>query len=296
LDINADETKMVAAGLFGADGQNNYIELYDLKAMGNSPKKLTGFVNGVEDAHFTPDGKGLYVRDNGGRSIKYSDFSKTTQVVTSSKINSLDLSGDGKKLAGAGDNGILYVWDIINNYSVTEIKLGKTPLSAVTWHPTQNQLVVGDDNGLIRIIQGEMVVRTLSGHRGPIEEIKYNHAANFFASASKDRTVRLWDVSKLSVPPIQLRDHLDWVWALSFSPDDEQIMVGLHSSQQQVRKDEIRTEQSIHAYPTKIPTMANILCTQFIKQNMTKEEWEIYVGEDLDYESTCKSYPANNNK
>jgi len=243
MDINLDETKLAAAGVFSMDAENNYIELYDLNAMSNGPKKLTGFVNSVEDVHFTPDGKGLYARDNGGRSIKYSDFSKTIQVVASQKINSLDLSGDGKKIVGAGDNGTLYIWDIANNYSVTELNLGKTPLTAVTWHPTENVMIVGDDNGLIRIIQGGITVRTLSGHRGPIEEIKYNHAANFFASASKDRTVRIWDVNKLNIPPIQLRDHLDWVWALSFSPDDEQIMVGLHSSQQQVRKDEIKTEQ-----------------------------------------------------
>jgi WD40 repeat protein len=134
----------------------------------------------------------------------------------------------------------------------------------------------------------------LSGHKGPIEQIKYNHAANFFASASKDRTVRIWNVRKLSTPPIELRDHLDWVWALSFSPNDEQIMVGLHSSQQQIRKDEIKTEQSIHAYPTKIPTMSNILCSGFINRNMNKEEWATYVGEDLEYESTCKNFKPNN--
>ena len=69
-------------------------------------------------------------------------------------------------------------------------------------------------------------------------------------------------------------------------------MVGIHSSQQQIRQDQIKTEQSIHAYPTKIPTMANILCTEFVKRNMTKDEWDTYVGSDLDYESTCKNYKS----
>jgi len=299
MDINPDETKLVAAGLFPSDALNNYIEVYDLKAMGNAPKKITGFVNGVEDIHFSPDGKGIYARDNDGKSIKYTDFTTTKQVITpADKINAIDVSADGKKIAGAGNNGTLYIWDIANNYSATQLSLGKTPLTAITWHPTDNQLIVGDDNGLIRIVRGGIVARTLSGHRGPIEQIKYYHAANFFASASKDRTVRIWNVRKLSVPPIELRDHLDWVWALSFSPNDEQIMVGLHSTQQQIRKgqerDEIKTEESIHAYPTKIPTMSNILCTEFIKRNMSKDEWNTYVGDDLDYESTCKNYSPGN--
>ena len=77
-------------------------------------------------------------------------------------------------------------------------------------------------------------------------------------------------------------------------------MVGLQSTQQQIRKgqerDEIKTEESIHAYPTKIPTMSNILCSEFIDRNMTTDEWNTYVGEDLTYESTCKGFKPNNNK
>ena len=292
MDISPNETVLVAAGLYPSDALNNYIEVYDLKDMKKAPQKVSGFTNSIEDIHFTPDGKGIYARDNGGRSIKYSDFNTTTQVIAPpDKINAIDLSGDGKKLAGAGNNGTLYIWDLSNNNAVTQFNLGRTQLTAVTWHPKDNNtLIIGDDNGLVRIVRGGIVSKTLSGHKGPIEQIKYNHAANFFATASKDRTVRVWNVQKLNVPPIELRDHLDWVWALSFSPNDEQIMVGLHSSQQQIRKDEIKTEQSIHAYPTKIPTMSNILCSQFIMRNMTDEEWDTYVGEDLDEEETCKTF------
>jgi len=294
MDIDKSETRLVAAGLSPADALNNYIELYDLKTLGPA-KKIMGFTNSVEDVHFTPDGNGIYARDNGGRSIKFTDFTKTTEVIaTPEKINAIDLNGDGKKIAGAGNNGTLYIWDVANNYSVTQINLGRTPLTAITWHPTDNTLIVGDDNGEIRIIKAGIVLTRLSGHNGPIEQIKYNHSATFFASASKDRTVRLWNVVKLNIPPIVLSDHLDWVWALSFSPNDEQIMVGLHSSQQQIRQDKIKTEQSIHAYPTKIPTMSNILCSEFLKRNMNKDEWNTYVGGDLDYESTCKNFDANN--
>jgi energy-coupling factor transporter ATP-binding protein EcfA2 len=299
MEIDPEETKLVAAGLNFSDALNNYIEVYDLKNMSNAPKKLKGFVQSVEDVHFTPDGKGLFARDNGGRSIKYSDFDKVTEVIKGEKINSIDLSFDGKKIAGAGNDGKLYIWDVANNYSVTKLDLGRVPLRAITWHPTDLTLIVGDDNGLLRIVKNGVVIRTLTGHKGPIEQIKYNHAANFFASASKDKTVRLWNVAKLNMPPIELRDHLDWVWSLTFSPNDEQIMVGIQSSQQQVRNSPqtgtatIETEKSIRAYPTKIPTMANVLCSEYITRNMTQEEWDTYAGNDLTYESTCKNFKPN---
>ncbi|MDH4059049.1 MAG: WD40 repeat domain-containing protein, partial [Cyclobacteriaceae bacterium] len=295
MDINPDETKLAAAGLYTLDDKNNYIELYELGNMSVPPKKLMGFTYSIEDVHFTPDGNGLFARDNGGKSIKYSDFNTTREVVASPvKINAIDLSADGKKIAGAGDDGTLYIWDVTNNFSVTEVKnLGKN-LTAVTWHPKESQLIVGNEAGLMRIVRDGIAIRNLPGHEGPVEKIRYNHASTFFASASKDRSVRIWNVLNLNEPPIRLRDHSDWIWNLTFSPNDEQIMVGLHSSIQTVRQGEIQTEASIRAYPTKIPTMANILCSEFIRRNMTKDEWNTYAGDDLDYESTCKSYPVNN--
>jgi WD40 repeat protein/energy-coupling factor transporter ATP-binding protein EcfA2 len=291
MDIDPAETRLVAAGVYTPDDQNNFINVYDLNNISAPAKKIYGFTNSVENVHFTPDGAGIYARDNAGNSIKYSDLVTVKEVIKPPvKLNSIDLSGDGKKLAGAGDNGMLYIWDLENNYAVTEVNLkttGKTHLMAVCWHPKSNQLITGDSDGLIRIVSNNQVVRNLPGHEGPIEQIRYNHAANFFASASKDRTVRLWNLNKLNEQPIRLRGHGDWVWSIAFTPNDEQLMVGLQSTRQVIKGQTIQNEESIWAYPTKIATMANILCGEFIKRNLSKDEWGIYVGDDLKYENTC---------
>lgn len=72
-------------------------------------------------------------------------------------------------------------------------------------------------------------------------------------------------------------------------------MVGLHSTQQTIRQDELKNEESIRAYPTVIAQMATILCSEpYIKRNMNNEEWDLYSG-GLNYEKTCPNYPANNN-
>ncbi|MBX2967032.1 MAG: High-affnity carbon uptake protein Hat/HatR [Cyclobacteriaceae bacterium] len=296
MDISPDETKLVAAGLYTLNEQNNYVELYDLSNMKAEPKKITGFRYSVEDVHFTPDGNGIYARDNGGMSIKLADFNTAKEVIKPPvKINAISLSDDGKKLAGAGDNGTLYIWDVTNNYAVTEVRNLGRHLTALTWHPKDNLIIVGNEAGLLRIVQNGILVRNLPGHDEPIEEIKYNHGATFFASASKDRSVRIWKTNELNQPPIRLLDHSDWVWSLTFSPDDEQIMVGLQSSRQSVRAGTILDEESIRAYPTKISSMANILCSEFIKRNMSEDEWVIYAGDDLTLEKTCPNIPDSKN-
>jgi WD40 repeat protein len=109
-----------------------------------------------------------------------------------------------------------------------------------------------------------------------VEHIIFNHAGTFMATCSKDKTVRLWNTDKnFKDQPIVLDDHGDWVWAAAFTPDDTQLLVGMHG-----------TAITIHAWPTRIEAMSTKLC-DYVGRNMTTEEWEIFVGEGIKYESTC---------
>nr|HPH47311.1 High-affnity carbon uptake protein Hat/HatR [Chryseolinea sp.] len=292
IGISKDGNWLAAAGLFPSNETNNYVELYNLNDLKASPKKIKGYSHAIENVNFTPDGKGFYARDNSGKSIKFSDLSTSKEVIKAPvKINAIDLSSDGKKLAGAGENGSLYIWDIQNDYAVTEIKDLGRHLTSVTIAPQGRTIVVGDNTGMLKIYdyQTGFVIRNLPGHESSIEDIQFNHAGTFMATASKDKTVRLWNMNRLKEQPIKLSDHRDWVWSVAFTPDDEQLLASVHSSTETIKG----VEHTIHAWPTKIPSMANILCAD-VKRNMSKDEWETYVGDDLPYEQTCADLPVNN--
>jgi WD40 repeat protein len=109
------------------------------------------------------------------------------------------------------------------------------------------------------------------------------------ATSSKDKSVRLWNMNLLKEPPIVLRDHSDWVWSATFTPNDEQLLASVHSSTETLKD----VEHTIRAWPTKILTMSDILCG-YVRRNINKEEWDNYAG-GLDYESTCPDYPPNGN-
>jgi WD40 repeat protein len=293
LDVSPDGNWLVAAGLNTQNEKRNYVELFNLNNMSAAPKRIDGYTYAIENLNFTPDSKGFFARDNSGKSIRYSDLNKSQEVITSTvKINAIHLSSDGTRLAGAGENGSLFIWDVKNNYSVTEIKDLGPHLTAVTFAPESRRIVVGDNMGVVKIFdsQSGMVVRILSGHTSSIEQIRFNHAGSFMATASKDKTVRLWNMNRLKEQPIVLSDHSDWVWSVAFTPDDEQLLASVHSSTETVKG----IEHTIHAWPTKIPVMSTILCDK-VKRNINKDEWEIFVGDDLPYESTCASLPPNNN-
>jgi WD40 repeat protein/energy-coupling factor transporter ATP-binding protein EcfA2 len=286
MDTSPDGNMLAAGGLFPMNRDANYLELYDLNNINAAPKKITGFVSDIENVHFTPDGKGLYARDNSGFSIRYSDLSTAKEVINSKeKITSLDLNSNGTMLAGAGVSGNLYLWDIAKNYAVTTIKVSRG-LTAVKFAPDGRQLIVGDLDGLLYVVNNGILIRTLAGHSSHIEDIDFNHAGTFMASASKDHTVRLWNFRQLNQQPILLSDH-DWAWTVAFTPDDSQLMVGINT----VRQTATGTDQTIHAYPTNLEVMKDILCTK-VNRNMTEEEWVNFVAEDLDYEKTCENFPG----
>jgi hypothetical protein len=52
------------------------------------------------------------------------------------------------------------------------------------------------------------------------------------------------------------------------------------------------SSKTIHAWPTNMTTMSGILC-DVVKRNMTKDEWDTYVDENLEYERTCTNHPKN---
>jgi WD40 repeat protein len=291
LDISPDENWLAAGGSFPMNRNANYVELYDMKNPTAAPRKIAGFISDIGDIHFTNDNKGFYARDNSGHSIRYSDLNTAKEVIApKEKINYLDISPDGRKLVGAGNEGNLYIWDIQNNYKETVYKIDNAGrgLTAASFTPDGQQLVVGNTYGLIRIVNNGLVTRELSGHTSTIEHIKFNFKGNFMATASKDFSIRLWNFKEPGQPPMVLSDH-DWVWSVAFTPNDEQLMAGINSVKEEIGK----TNQTIHAWPTNIQSMADKLCS-YTKRNMSAEEWALYVGKDLPYLKTCENLPENN--
>jgi WD40 repeat protein len=294
MDISPDGNYMIAGGL-ATGAVQNYAELYDLRNMAAAPKQIPGFLVNIDNLQFSSDGKGFFARDNAGYSIKYSDLNTVKEIISSKeKINSIVLSPDGKKLAGAGDNGSLYIWDVANNFAETIVyknpndsrgrKLG---LTSVGFTRDGSRLIFGDFNGLVRIMpmNNTESIRVLSGHTAAIEQIAFNHAGTFMATASYDKTVRIWNLDILNAQAIVLDDHADWVRTAVFTLDDEQLLAGMNSNTE-------KANETIHAWPTNMKTMSGLLCG-YLTRNLTQEEWDINVDKDLVREKTCPTINEN---
>jgi WD40 repeat protein/tRNA A-37 threonylcarbamoyl transferase component Bud32 len=150
-------------------------------------------------------------------------------------------SGDGRLLAvGPGefsrpDEGRpISVWDIAGMKRLYTLPARHTrPVLALAFSPDGSRLVSGSGNGDITTVgrrPGEVIVwdltktpapeanHVLPGHEGAVMDVAFSPDGTRFATASQDRTVRIWETATAKELFV-LRGHQQAVNRVRFSPD-----------------------------------------------------------------------------
>ncbi len=98
------------------------------------------------------------------------------------------------------------------------------------------------------------------------------------AVVDKAGAIRIWNLSNVNLWPLVIKENAS-IGSLSFSPDESQLLCAMKEK-----------DFTIHVWSLAMDTMSKELCS-FLKQNMTVEEWDQYIGEDIPYMPTCKDFP-----
>lgn len=152
-----------------------------------------------------------------------SETSGDMELIKSGRVNSISWHPDGTSLASAGDDGIT-VWDSADWQSS---KLVNQPVKGIVWSP--------DGKKIAGIVEEAMWVRvwdastgeelsTFQLHTETINQIVWRFDSQMIASASDDKTVRVWDV--VSDEPAEQFDYNGAVYAVDWSPDGSQLVFG----------------------------------------------------------------------
>lgn len=121
----------------------------------------------------------------------------SSSVRLGAPINQVAFDPTGKSLAAATYTGELVVLDVDGSTIANRIALGKGAIKSVAWMDDRRAACAGSD-GIVRIVDKmDGVLAELRGHGNLVNSIDVTDGPNgpLVASASRDRTIRIWDVT-----------------------------------------------------------------------------------------------------
>ncbi len=145
-------------------------------------------------------------------------------------VHSLSFSPDGKKLASAGFDKTVKIWEVTDK-GLKELKVltHPEPVAVVSWSPDGKLLATGCHDKSVRVFEVAdwKQKHELKGHTDTIGALTFSGDNKILASggSNADKSVRLWN-------PVEGKEqknlgvHGGSIYSLSFSPDDKQLASG----------------------------------------------------------------------
>ncbi|MBX2893851.1 MAG: hypothetical protein KF763_00300 [Cyclobacteriaceae bacterium] len=295
LALSKDDKFLVNAS------DSSYMEIINLTAS-PKPLKVEGHTRLITDIKFLPDNSG-FISTSSDKTLRLTNAStgESRKLITLPyELKAIDISPDGKQLAGVSVSGKVLLVDLVSNKykeiwsdenvikladSTKSIKVANRILS-VAWHPQRNLLALGVEvlndkrviRGTVKLLDLQTNrVKELSGHKAGISDLKFSPDGLLLASAGLDSKLQMWVIDHEEDLPIIMDNNNGSVWDIGFTPDSNYLIASCNNGE-------------VRIWPTDTRMLAEQVCPK-LQRNMTQEEWDSYVGKEKEFphESTCKS-------
>jgi eukaryotic-like serine/threonine-protein kinase len=169
------------------------------------------------------------------------------------RIVSLAFSPDSRRLASAGYDRIVRLWDTASGREVLDLHGHADIMGRVLFSPDGQRLASASADGTVRVWDGNPFdenavphIRTLGGNDGEFFGVAFSSKDNrLLASASADNFIKLWDTETGQVIRV-FPGHDEGALCVAFSPDERLLVSG--GMDKSVKLWDTRTGQVLHSF------------------------------------------------
>ena len=263
----------LAAGT--SDGK---ILIWNIKNPRTTPEVFDLHIGRINQTAFSHDGKILASAGSNGRLslLIKNDGNYQTEIVDSvnSAINVLCFDNTNNFLYWGTDDGRILVTSLQETtFSTNRFFRSDIPVTALSVCPECGLAAAGYKNGSVRIFDlksGKEEYTEWAGHHtSTVSSIVFNPIKSLIVTASLDGSIKIEDFRDHS-RNILINRHELWVHDLVVTNDGQKLISA-------------GADRSIRIYTINLSLLFDKLLGQ-TGRNMTIEEWEKYVGEEIEFE------------
>ncbi|MEO5600621.1 MAG: High-affnity carbon uptake protein Hat/HatR [Cyclobacteriaceae bacterium] len=278
IAVSGDENYIVN----GSD--SSFVQIYNLNDRSGKPSSIVRNLQGsTNDIVFLPN-QNTFIVSSAGRTLTSVDAvsGQSSWLITLPfELKAIDISPDGKTLAGASWSGNIILLNLTDNSYTTLTEENQTRMLSVRFTSDGGRLAYGGEDkvnkrGFVRLYNlNTKETRNFSGHKAGVNDIEFSPDGKLMASAGADKRLLMWVLDNPGDLPITMQNNSGFIWDISFTKNSDYLIAAC-------------SESEIRVWPTNPSLLAEKICPQ-LKRNMSKDEWVKYVGvqTDIPYEPTC---------
>ena len=148
-------------------------------------------------------------------------------TATQRPVSALAFSPDGTRLASAGEDRIIRIWDIASGQQCAALSGHRDRIPALLWHPQGHRLYAAGWDTCVWVwdVVAAIPVILLNDHTGQVQALAISPDGTRLASADSAQTIHLWDL--VSHKPIRTLTGIEGeVRCLAFRADGRALASG----------------------------------------------------------------------
>ena len=212
--------------LLATGSDDETINLWQV-ATGENIERLKGHQNKIFGLTFTADGRYL-ASGSADSTLRLWDVASgvTLKVLQEHTGFITDVTTDGQSLFSSNTGGTVKRWETTLPYQY--ISNLPAPPTATAIAPNGQQVAIGFENGLVQGYSlppsNKLIWQQAKIHTRDIQRLAFSPNGQFLASASLDKTAKVWQIQKDQLTLLKEISHQAGVNAVAFSPDNKILL------------------------------------------------------------------------